>query len=222
MKFIFPFFLLTFGCQQLLLLVVKCLKRQQRASALRFSEPAGGGVHPPGCWRKWSAVPVGCAPSRSAAPPSQLHARCRALACQPRDCRTSWTRHPRGDSQNWWGKKTAQLCFRIRKWRNFACEHPSKRGGCAFATSACLLLVGGLTATGVWVVSAGLLHNEAAAKALEAHVLEMGVLGALQELHGLSFPRRRLAGSQHLLQLAAVGRVRRAPGHAHLHKRVRA
>lgn len=45
------------------------------------------------------------------------------------------------------GKKTAQLCFRVKKWRNFACEHPSKRGGCAFATPACLLLVGGLTAT---------------------------------------------------------------------------
>lgn len=119
-------------------------------------------------------------------------------------------------------KKNAQLCFTIRKWSNFACEHPSKRGGCAFATPACLLLVGGLTATQVWVVSAGLLHSEAAAKALEAHVLEMGVLGALQELHGLSFPRRRLAGSQHLLQFAAVGRVRRAPGHAHLYKRVRA
>lgn len=52
-------------------------------------------------------------------------------------------------------------------------------------------------------------------------ILKVGVLGALQELHGLPLAgRRRLAGRQHLLELTAVGRVGGAPRHAHLHERV--
>lgn len=50
----------------------------------------------------------------------------------------------------------------------------------------------------------------------------MGVLGPLEELHSLSLPWCRLTWSQHLFQLIAISWMRGAPGHAHLHKGIRA
>lgn len=54
------------------------------------------------------------------------------------------------------------------------------------------------------------------------NLLQMGVLGSLQELHRLTLPWWRFTRGQHLFQLAPVSGVRRAPGHAHFHKCVRA
>lgn len=56
----------------------------------------------PACWQRMSVVPVWFSPVRSAVLPSQLPARYPGPSYPPQDCLTSWTPHPREDSQNCW------------------------------------------------------------------------------------------------------------------------